>query len=322
MTKTAKTAAAKTDVHATITAAIIAAVEANPGAFVMPWHRNAGTPLHMPANALTGKSYNGINVVSLWVAAEARQYQSAVWGTYKQWAELGAQVRKGEKASPVVFYREFEVEANPDDQDDDGKRRVARASSVFNASQVDGYVLPDQPAGLGPVARSDAFAAFVNGTGADIRHGGGEAYYRPGTDHIQMPDEGRFCGTATSDRHQAYMSTLAHELSHWAGAPHRLNREFGKRFGDSAYAAEELVAELTAAFICADLGIANEPRPDHAQYIAQWLRLLKTDSKAIFTAAAKASQAAAYLKSRNVQPVNGCLPGPGHLAAADLALAA
>jgi antirestriction protein ArdC len=296
----------KLDIHATITAAIVAAVEANPDKFVMPWHRNAGKPLHMPANACTGKSYNGINVVSLWVAAETRGFQSAVWGTYRQWAELGAQVRK---SSPVVFYKEFEVEADPDDADDTGKRRVARASHVFNASQVDGYVLPEQAEGLGPVVQSEVFASFVSRTRAEIRHGGDQAYYCPSTDHIQMPDEGRFFGTETSDRRQAYMSTQAHELGHWSGAKHRLNREFGKRFGDAAYAAEELVGELVAAFICAELGIANEPRADHAQYIAHWLRLLKNDSKAIFTAAAKASQAVTYLRGLNYC-ADGCSQGP------------
>jgi antirestriction protein ArdC len=111
-----------------------------------------------------------------------------------------------------------------------------------------------------------------------------------------MPSEDAFCGTATLSRDQGYYATLLHELTHWSGAKHRLNREFGKRFGDKAYAAEELVAEIGAAFLCAELQITQEIRPDHAQYLAQWLELLKSDSRAIFTAAAKASEAAAYLK--------------------------
>jgi len=111
-----------------------------------------------------------------------------------------------------------------------------------------------------------------------------------------MPDEGLFCGTDTMTRSEGYFSTLCHETIHWAGATHRLNREFGKRFGDAAYSAEELVAEIGNSFLCAELGITLDVRADHAQYLSHWLKLLKSDSRAIFTAAAKASEAVAYLK--------------------------
>jgi antirestriction protein ArdC len=165
----------------------------------MPWRRS-GKPLFMPVNARTGNAYNGINIVSLWVSAEVRGYSLPVWATYKQWSELGAQVRKGEKSSLVVFYKEFEVvpEArgadgpDPDNADDDGKRRVARASYVFNASQVDGYAVPDAPESLGPIERIQAADLFIAATGARIEHGGDRAFYRPSTDHIDRshPDAG------------------------------------------------------------------------------------------------------------------------------------
>ena len=229
-------------------------------------------------------------------SAEVQNFTAPVWGTYRQWSEVGGQVRKGEKSTIVIFYKEYETDPSPDDAEDDGKRRVARASHVFNAAQVDGVDLPSRPEPLGPVERIDAADRFISGTGARIEHGGDRAFYRPSTDHIQMPDEHRFCGTATMTRSEGYFATLCHEAIHWSGSEKRLNREFGKRFGDAQYAAEELVAEIGSAFICAELGITQDVRADHAQYLAQWLKLLKDDSRAIFTAAAKASEAVAYLK--------------------------
>lgn len=283
------------DIHAEITGKLIAAIEIDPGKPSMPWRRSAG-PLFMPVNALTEKPYNGINIVSLWVAAEIGGHSSPVWATYKQWTELGAQVRKGEKSSLVVFYKEYTSQPDPNVTDDDGKRRVARASFVFNASQVDGYAQPDAPKSLGPVDRIDRVDQFIKATQAKIEHGGDRAFYRPSTDHIQMPDEGSFCGTDTMNRSESYYAVLVHELTHWTGAKPRLDRVLGKRFGDQAYAAEELVAEIGSAFLCSELGITQDVRADHAQYLAQWLQLMKSDSRAIFTAAAKASEAMAYLK--------------------------
>lgn len=281
------------DPHADITNQLIAAIEADPGKPSLPWRRGAGA-LHLPANALTGKSYSGINILNLWVTAEVRHYATPLWGTYRQWAERGAQVRKGEKAALVVFYKEFEVE--PVDEDDAGKRRMARGSHVFNADQVDGFERPDAATDLGPIARLERADAFVAATGADIRHGGDRAYFDGLADRIQMPADGLFTGTKTLTRDEAYYATLVHELVHWTGPAHRLNRQMGKRFGDKAYAAEELVAEIGAAFLCAELGITQSVRPDHAQYLANWLQLLKNDDHAIFAAAARASEAAAFLR--------------------------
>jgi antirestriction protein ArdC len=286
----------KASVYDTITNKIIASIEADPGKWQMPWHRSSSGPLHMPKNAHTGNHYRGINIVALWVSAETAGYSRPLWGTYRQWAQIGAQVRKGEKASPVIFYKEFEVDPSPDDANDDGKRRVARASSVFNVDQVDDGPADTSVPDLGPIARNQHFDDFVASTGARIVHGGAEALYMPSTDSIRIPDESRFFDTATSTRSDSYAAVLAHELGHWTAAKHRLNRDLTGRFGTEAYAAEELVAELTSAFICAAQGITCEPRQDHAQYIANWLKLLKSDNRAIFAAAAKASQAADYLQ--------------------------
>jgi antirestriction protein ArdC len=283
------------DLYADITDRLIALIEADPGQMQLPWRR-AGLPLSLPVNAATGNGYNGINIVSLWMAAEARGYTAPLWATFRQWLSIGAQVRKGEKASLVVFYKEFDAEPDPDSADDDGKRRMARASYVFNASQVDGFALPAEPELGPPIDRLDAADRFVAATGAAITFGGDRAYYRPATDVIVMPDEARFIDTRTMTRCEAFYATELHECVHWSGAESRLNRQFGKRFGDAAYAFEELVAELGAAFLCAELAITNDPRPDHAQYLAQWLAVLKADKRALFHAAAKASEAASYLK--------------------------
>ncbi len=293
--------ASKPDLHAQVTNLIISAIEQGGTTVTMPWQRS-GLPTMLPSNAHSKASYNGINIVALWSAAMLRGYPYAVWATYRQWTELGAQVRKGEKASTVIFYKEFSVDADPDKADDDGMRRVARASSVFNAAQVDGFAqteLPELPA----ITRIANAEALIAASRAEIRHGGEMAFYRRPVadgsgDYIQMPDERRFQAHEDAQRSEDYYSVLLHELTHWTSAPDRCDRQLGKRFGDAAYAMEELIAELGAAFLCAELGITSTPRADHAGYLAHWLDAMKSDKRAIFTAAARASEAVAYLKRR------------------------
>jgi antirestriction protein ArdC len=278
-----------------ITAKIIAAVEANPGKPVMPWHRAAGQTLLAPSNAVTKHNYRGINVILLWLTALERNYATSQWASYKQWAAAGAQVRGGETSTQIVFFKEFEVE--PKDAGDSGKRLTARTYAVFNASQVDGYDGADVAPALdhGPIQRTAAFEAFVAATKANITWEGARAYYRPSTDAIVMPEERLFTGTKTMERSESAMAVLAHELLHWSGHKSRLDRNFAKRFKTDEVAAEELTAEIGAAFICSQLGISAEPRADHAQYVAHWLTLMKGDSRAIFAAATAASKATDYL---------------------------
>jgi antirestriction protein ArdC len=289
----------KPDVYTQVTNNIIAAIEAGAGNWQMPWHRS-GEGLNRPTNIDTSNAYRGVNVVSLWAAGFAKGFSTGIWGTYRQWQKNGCQVRKGEKASLVVFYKEIEIADDELENEDgnwqtDNKRLIAKASWVFNADQVDGYAPEPLPAPENPVEPIDAAEAFVQATGATVKHGGERAFYRPADDIIQMPERERFLGTETSTPTEAYYGTLLHELTHWTGAKKRCDREFGKRFGDQAYAMEELVAELGAAFLCADLGISVTPRQDHAAYIDNWLSVLKADKKAIFTAASKAAQASDYL---------------------------
>src|SRR5271155_2667131 len=284
------------DIHQHITDQIIAAIERGAGEFRLPWHRAAGNIMR-PVNVASKKAYRGVNILALWATAEEKSYASGTWGTYRQWSEIGAQVRKGEKAAFIVFYKELEFAAETETGDGETTTRLfARATPVFAAEQVDGYQAPaiDAPPAtiITPIEQAEKFVAA---TGAAISHGGGRAFYRPSTDSIQLPPREVFTGSATSTPAEAYYSTLCHELTHWTSAEARCNRQLGKRFGDQAYAMEELIAELGAAFLSADLGISDEPRADHAQYLATWLSVLKADKKAIFTAASKASEAAGFL---------------------------
>ena len=284
------------NLHQTLTNQIVAAIErVSADDFRLPWHRS-GLSSIQPRNALTKNAYRGINIIALWAAAEVHHYTRTLWASFKQWEQLGAHVRKGERASMVVFYREYDVEPDPEDAGDDGKRLVLRYSNVFNVTQVDGFALPDTPA-ISIVERDQAADDFFAATRADIRHGGERAFYRPSEDFIQMPDERLFRGSQYGSPKEDYYCVLAHEMTHWTAHRSRLNRELGKRFGDNQYSAEELIAELGSAFICAELGISPQPRLDHAQYLKHWLAMMKADNRAIFTAAARAQEAVNYLMS-------------------------
>jgi antirestriction protein ArdC len=282
----------KFDVYRAITDKIVQAIEAGAGAFVMPWH-SQGAPIGRPTNAATGMSYRGVNVVALWAESVMSGFGSGTWASFRQWQKLGAQVRKGEHGATIVFYKKLDVDETNEDEGK-GRRMVARASHVFNSAQVDGWATPT-PEVSDPARVLDEVAAFVASIGANIRYVRGGACYRRSEDLIEMPYPGLFMGSPTSTPTESYYSTLLHELTHWTGASHRLDREFGKRFGDQAYAFEELIAELGAAFLCADLDVTNDPRPDHAAYVGLWLKVLGTNPKALFTAARQATLAAEYL---------------------------
>jgi antirestriction protein ArdC len=331
------------DVHEAITAKIVAAIEAGAGEFQMPWHRS-GIAFTLPKNAITGKDYRGSNILSLWIDADEKKFAHQVWATYKQWHAHGAQVRGGEKGSLIVKYGEWvpndagaDANGHPkrqsndqraaghehsDDDTGDPKRMYAKAAHVFNIDQVDApaelraELLPPAAPRRDLTERLAAVDAFVAAVGIAVREGGQRAFYRhPGSngegDFIQMPPRDLFTGTPTSTPTEAYYATLLHEEIHGSGAVHRLDRQHG-RFGDKAYAFEELVAELGAAFLCAQLEVTNTPRPDHAQYCASWLTVLKGDAKAIFTAASLATRAVDYLLGLQPKPAPDLDPGLDH----------
>jgi antirestriction protein ArdC len=282
-------------VYALVTAEIIRAIEAGiADQYQMPWHRNASQGF--PMNAFTGRHYHGLNTLALWAACQLKGYPTSWWATYRQWNEIGAHVRRGEKASPVLFYKEIqsETEGDADVSSPDRQRVVVRLSHVFNADQVDGWQVPGLPA----IDRTDSIERvdhFIAAVGARIQYGGDSAYYSRRTDHIQMPKRSSFIGTETSTPTESFYSVLLHEHVHWSGHPARLNRDLSGRFGDSAYAMEELVAELGAAFLCAELNISDVPRKDHALYVRSWLPVLKEKQAALAIASSAATKACRYL---------------------------
>lgn len=277
----------KSDIFDRITHLIVKAIEAGAGAFRLPWHVT-GRPHFRPVNAGRNRPYRGVNVLVLWAAAEAAGYDSGVWATYPQWQELGAQVRKGEKSTPVVLWKVTDRGQEDEEGAATAGGMYAVGYSVFNAAQVDGYH-PPAPDALTAGERVAAAEAFFAGVGADVRVGGEVACYDPAADCVRIPPFASFREPA------GYYSVLGHELTHWTGAAHRLNRDLSNRFGSEGYAMEELVAELGAAFLCSALGLANDPRPDHAAYLASWLKVLKQDKRAVFTAASQAQKAVDFL---------------------------
>jgi antirestriction protein ArdC len=295
MPSTENNAPEKRDVYRTVTDAIINAIEQGAGSWKMPWH-TLGRFAFSPINVTSKKPYRGINTLCLWAAAESKGYESGEWGTYKQWQEHGGQVRKGEKATTVVFWKFANSADDADNADDSsptsGSRLVfTRGYSVFNAAQVDGYTPKTEPE-FTLNERIEQADAFFRAVGANVRHGGDQAFYSALSDHIQMPHFQAFRESVS------YYSTLAHEHVHYTANAARCDRQLGKRFGDNAYAAEELIAELGAAFTCAHLGLSTEPRADHAAYIQSWLKVLKADKRAIFTGASKAQQATDWIIQR------------------------
>jgi antirestriction protein ArdC len=269
----------RNQLYATVTAQVVAQIEAGAGAWRMPWQAIAETG--QPVNALTGQPYRGGNHLVFGMVAVGKGYAGS-WATYKQWQTLGAQVRRGEKSTHGVKWSRIE------DKRAGETRMVPFCFYVFAAEQVDGYE-PPAPIVRDTPERIEAAETFFAALGADVRHGGNRAAYSPAGDFIMLPERDQF-----SEAHR-YYSTAAHEHAHWSGHTSRLARDLTGRFGSDGYAAEELVAELSAAFTCSLLGISQAPRPDHAAYLSSWLRVLRADSSALFHAASGAQAATDFL---------------------------
>lgn len=274
------------DLYEKVTDQIVATIESgDAGQWTAPWHGTFG----IPRNAQTGNTYRGGNILALWIAADAAGYTDPIWATYRQWETLGAQVRKGERATYAIKWivkdaGDSGAEPGETSLNELDRRAFPKAFALFNASQVDGYDLPAKPSKIETIAYAETFFANVGATVTT-----GAPSYSSARDTIALPPIGAFKSA------EDYYATSAHEHGHWTGHKTRLDRQLANRFGSDAYAAEELIAELTAAFVCAHLGIATTPRPDHAQYLASWVKVLKADSRAIFAAATAAQAAADYL---------------------------
>lgn len=284
----------KFDAYQTITDQIIGLIEEHGANWVKPWVGNGGTAKR-PISISTGKPYQGCNPLLLWAAG----FSDHRWGTYKAWQEKGCQVKAGQKAGAhIVFFKALDIKDK--ESGEDKTVPFLRTVAVFNAEQVEGAEPLVQPLAESPAeadARVAAALSFAQNTGANVNvvAGSDRAYYSPLSDKIVVPAITDFIGTATSSAQEAYAGTLLHELVHWSGHRSRLDRLKAASFGDEDYATEELVAELGATFLCADLQISAEPRPDHAQYLASWLKALKGDKRLIVRAASAASKAANFL---------------------------
>lgn len=285
----------KSDVYQRVTDTIVAELEKGVQPWFKPWNaEHAAGRITRPLRA-NGIPYRGINVIMLWASAVEQGFSAPLWLTYKQAQQIGGQVRKGEKGSLVVYANTITRSETDEATGEEHERDIPfmKGYTVFNAEQVDGlpaHFYAVQAPALDSVARIERAEAFFAATGADVRHGGNQAYYTAGADRVQMPPFEAFRDA------ESYYATLAHELCHWTKHPKRLDRDFGrKKWGDEGYAMEELVAELGAAFLAADLDLVAAPRADHAAYIATWLKVLKDDRRAIFSAAAHAQRAADYL---------------------------
>lgn len=298
------------DVMGDVVARLVTAIEAGAADWRMPW-RQIG-PGGLPTNAATGARYRGANVLALHLAALDRGYTTPRWATYKQWHSVGAQVCPGERGTRAIFWKVTTVDdTEPGDSDADAApdpaRRPAwaRTFTVFNAAQVDN---DPAPAGdrheLTPHQRYAAVEAFFAAIPADVRWGSGHPCYLAAADAVVMPAFDVFDTPA-----DAY-ATLAHELGHWTGHPTRLARTYGRRFGDTAYAAEELVAELSAAFTCAVAGIDTVARTDHAGYLAHWCQMLRAQPAILWSVAAKAQAATDWLAAYSATPAE---LDPAHL---------
>jgi antirestriction protein ArdC len=295
---------ARANLYQEITDKIVAELEAGRVPWVQPWGGTATTaPLGMPMNGATGRRYSGINVIILWTAVVERGFSGQSWLTFRQALGLGGHVRRGEQGTSVVYADRF----IPDDErrraEEDGDEPQAipflKRFTVFNTDQCEDLpadltsVPPPPPDGLIlPQAEE-----LIRATGADLRVGGERAFYVPGEDYIQVPPPSAYFEPVNWHR------TALHELGHWTGAGHRLARDLSGPFGSALYAREELVAEMTSAFLCASLGIV--PTVRHADYIGSWLEVLREDNRAIVRAASAASKAADYLL--------GFLPGRSDL---------
>ncbi len=285
----------RTDVYQKITDRVVAELEQGVRPWLKPWNAgHAAARIVRPLRA-NGIPYQGINVLMLWSEAIEKGYASPMWMTFKQALESNAHVRKGEHGSLVVYADKIIRSETDRETGEEAERAIPfmKGYTVFNVEQIEG--LPDhyyaKPAPRGETVQRIARAeSFFAATGATVRHGGNMAFYAISHDRVQMPPIEAFRDT------ESYYATLAHEMTHWTRHPSRLHRDFGrKRFGDEGYAMEELVAELGSAFLSADLELTPEVRDDHAAYIGSWIKVLKNDKRAIFTAASHAQRAADFL---------------------------
>lgn len=271
------------DVHQETTDKILAQMEKGTLPWQRPWTSNAS--FELPRNGTTDRPYHGINIPLLWIATDENGFESNEWGSFNQWSQRNEKISKGSKGTQIIYFDVLKRE-----QDEEIKEiPYIKTSVVFNRCQLQGY--KPQPREERPlIERLEQADHYILNTGAMIYHdGGNRAFYNRLTDDIHLPQREDFTST------EALYSVTLHELTHWTGAPQRLNRTKGKKFGDKEYCWEELVAEQGAAYGCANLKISNEPRPETAAYLEHFIQLLKENKTAIISSAAEADKAVCYM---------------------------
>lgn len=273
-------------IYQEITSSVLNSLD-SAGQWSPPWRR---VGFGKPINAVSKHGHTGINRIVLMIAMMNNGYTENKWASYKQWQSVGAQVRKGEKSTRTIYYKPI---------DDDALRSahirgsfIIRHNNLFNIAQVDGYSegSSEPSTSADETERDMNLMSFIYGTGATVRHGEFNPCYVPKLDEIRMPEVSQFY------KIDSYYSTLFHELVHWTGAKFRLDRQFGKCFGDQTYAAEELVAELGAAFLSSEWNIYPEVKDESNAYLKHWVSMLENDSNAIVQAASMAEKAVTYVK--------------------------
>lgn len=296
--------ASKRDIYQEVTDTIIAEMENGTAPWVRPWDRNSGAALAcMPHNASNGRAYAGVNVLLLWVAAAAKGYQSNGWMTFNKMRELGGNLKElpdggRQRGTMVTFFKPWKIT----DRDASGNEEtrtlpLLKHFTVFNLDQIENLpesAIYDAPEAL-ELPDGVTSLGFAQSVGANVEHGGDVACYIPAADKIRMPTPQQF----HSEDH--YHGTLLHELTHWTGNKSRMARDLSGRFGSHAYAAEELIAEMGSAFLCAHLGVRLEGL-QHPQYLNNWLEILRGDKKAIFAASSQARQSTEWLLDRATDP--------------------
>jgi antirestriction protein ArdC len=282
------------DIYQRITDKILADLEKGNLTWRKPWNSEHLEGKVMRPLRWNNIPYTGINTLVLWGTAADKGYLYPHWMTYNQAIELKATVRKGEKGTQIVYADKITVEKDtPEGETEVSNIPFLKTYSVFNVSQIEGlpkkfYQTPEVPT-VNACDRIDELEKFFAETKADI-YCGNKASYNQSTDRIQMPPFESFESATT------YYATLAHELTHWTKHPKRLNRDLGRKtYGDEGYAKEELVAELGACFLAADLGFEPMPEERHSAYIQSWLEALKDDKRLIFSAASHAQKAVEHI---------------------------
>lgn len=312
----AHTPTPRADLYSEVTARIVAELEAGRFPWAQPWNSDAagGAAPGLPRNAVTGRTYSGVNILILWGEVSARAYPSQSWLTFRQALDAGGNVRKGEKGVTVVYADRFTPDAEKVRAAETGEDAKSipflKRFTVFNVAQCEGLRegLTGDPAPLPEREMVPVAEELIAASGADFRIGGGKAYYVPSADYIQVPPQPAFFEQID------FYRTALHELTHWVGGPKRLARDQSGAFGSAQYAQEELIAEMGSAFLCAALGIV--PTVRHADYLAGWLDVLRGDNRAIFRAASAASKAADYLLSlRDTARADAIAVEAGRLAA-------